>query len=518
MTWEDIASPDTERRDTVILLLILALAALLRFYRLDYQSLWYDEAYTASVTDPATSSLSYIWSSGPVAYMPPLHHTLVYLSRLLGTGEAFIRLPSVIAGILTVLVVYLAGCYCFNKRVGLLSSLVVSVSTFHVYYSQEARAYSLLMLFAIASTYCLLRATRENRQSRWVAYAVLVAMGLYTHLYMAFVILVQNIYLLWQWREEHISGLAWCASQAMAAIPFLPWLLQYASYFWETYRGAASANGSWGRDLWMPASTPDLFATVLREFFSGRPFSPDLSSTLDVMSIGPDWFRPVASLLASAPFAVAFCLTLILFGFWRLRRQGDAGNYAVLLCLSVLMPLFLMYLIGFRTRILATRYISFAFPSFFILLGLGLGVIRNRKLRILLLAALVVANVIGLANYYFNPDFQRDPWREAAQLLQERALPGDVVFVSTDTITVAVDYYYHGTARIGLTNPFHGDKNGAWTLMNSAMAGGTRAWVVAWMDAGLSTVYGDALREHCQSLEHQQLRLIRVDLYASCAP
>jgi hypothetical protein len=344
-------------------------------------------------------------------------------------------------------------------------------------------------------------------------------MGLYTHLYMVFVILVQNTFLLWQWRVKRVSGRTWCLSQAMSALPFLPWPLKNASFYWETFKGAASANGSWGRDLWMPASTPDLFVTVLREFFSGRPFSPDLTSTLDVMSIGPDWFQPVASLLASGPFALAFCLTLILFGFWRLRRQEDASNYAVLLFLSVLMPLLLMYLIGLRTRILATRYISFAFPSFFILLGLGVSLIRSRKVRLLLLAVLVATNGIGLANYYYNPDFQRDPWREVAQVLEARGQPGDIVFVSTDTIRVALDYYYRGSAnRIGLTDPFRDKEAGAWTLMNNAMAGGTRAWLVAWMDAGLSAVYSDALRDHCRSLEHHQFRLIRVDLYASCVP
>ena len=95
-------------------------------------------------------------------------------------------------------------------------------------------------------------------------------------------------------------------------------------------------------------------------------------------------------------------------------------------------------------------------------------------------------------------------------------MPGDVVFVSTDTITVAIDYYYDGgAARIGLTNPFRDDPDGAWTLMHNAMAGGTRAWLVAWMDAGLSAVYSDALRDHCRSLEHHHLDCIRVDLYGS---
>jgi mannosyltransferase len=509
----------SSRRDAVILLLILALAAFLRLFRLDYQSLWYDEAYTAYVTDPATVGLSYIWSSGPVAEMPPLHHTLVYLSRLLGTGEAFIRLPSVVAGILTVLVVYSIGCYCFSRRVAVLSSFAVSLSAFNVYYSQEARAYSLLMLFAIASTYFLFRATREHRRSWWVAYALLVAMGLYTHLYMAFVMLAQNSYLLWKWREKRISGIAWCSSQVLSVIPFLPWLLKHASYYWWLFRGASSASGSFGRDYWMPAPAPALLVNLLRDFFAGRPFSPDLTSTPTVSTLGPEWFRPVTSLLTGEHFALAVCLTIILLGLWRMRSQEEPTNYAVFFALSVLMPLLLMFVISLRARILATRYFGFAFPNVFILLGLGLNMIRSHKLRVLLLAGVIASNGIGLANYYFNPEYQRDPWREVARLLEESALPSDVVFVCPDPVTVAIEYYYRGSAsRIGLSNPFHDDEAGAWTLLNTAMAGRTRAWLIVWVNLGLASVYSDALREHCQTVAHHDFRLIRVDLYESCVP
>ncbi len=509
----------SKRTDTLILLLILALASFLRFYRLDDQSLWYDEAYTASVTDPAMGGLPYIWSSGPIAYMPPLHHTLVYLSRLLGTGEAFIRLPSVVVGILTVLVVYLLGCYCFNKRVGALSALVISVSTFHVYYSQEARSYALLMLCATASTYFLFRAIREHCRPWWAAYAVLVAMGLYTHLYMAFVILVQNTYLLSQWRVGRVSIRAWLVSQAVSFIPFLPWLVVNADFYWLLYRGASSANGSWGRDLWMPPATPGLPVTILRDFFSGRPFSPDFTTTLSPVSIGPDWFAPVASLLASEAFALAICLPILFVGFRRLRGQQEAGNYAEFIGLTILMPLILMFVISFRTRLLASRYISFALPSLFILLGLGLDLIRSQKVRALLLAGIIAANGVGLVNYYFNTDHQRDPWRDAARVIQESEKPGDVVFASSGIILVATDYYYKGRAPVfGIGGQFLDSRDEAWRLMKGAMVGGTRAWLIAWMDGGLSATYRDALREHCQGTWSRDFKSIALYFYQTCAP
>jgi mannosyltransferase len=236
--------------DAVVPGLILTFAAFLRLFRVDYQSLWYDEAYTASVTDPAATSLAYIWSGGPVAYMPPLHHSLVYLSRLaLGAGEWALRFPSALAGILTIALIYLTAKYCFNRRVAAFASLIAAVSAFHVYYAQEARAYSLLMLLSIASTYCLVRAMREKRPAWWLAYMLFAALGMYTHLYMAFALLAHNVYLLMEWEAKRVSGRTWVLSQALPILIFAPWLLSYAGYVRETIEGASSVYQTATRDL-----------------------------------------------------------------------------------------------------------------------------------------------------------------------------------------------------------------------------------------------------------------------------
>jgi mannosyltransferase len=516
MSQDRPADLESRRTETAVLVLIVALAAFLRLYRLDYQSLWYDEAYTASVTNPATVGLSYIWSSGPVAVMPPLHHTLVYLSRLLGTGETSLRLPSVLAGILTVMFIYLTARYCFNRRVAAFAALIGTVSTFHVYYSQEARAYSLLMLLSVASTYFLVRALREKRQVWWLLHIASSALGLYTHLYMAFVLLAQNVYLLMEWEAKRVSGRAWVVSQVVPFLLFSPWLLTYAIYYKEILLGPAGAFERATRDYWMPLPDATMLTHTVGLFFVGFF---DLTPLAQVPGLGSAWLPELTWIQEAIPRLVAPYLLLAAIALWRLRHDSALRGYGILFALLLLLPLALMSAISLQTRILNPRYFSFAYPYFCVLLALGIDTFNNRATKTVLLAIVIAVNAVGLANGYFNPAFQRDPWRQVAGLLQENARPSDAVLVCCTESQIALNYYYAASpAPTGLPIPFQGVQNDGWPYLQAIMAGRTRAWLVVWSDFGLADVYANALRGHCEPVGQPDFKPIGVDLYESCAP
>ncbi len=140
------------------------LAAVLRLSTLDLQSFWYDEAFTpVHVLHP--SLWATLRSVVHTENTPPLWYVLAWAdSRVLGTGEVALRLPSALAGIATVPVAWAIGTELEGpptRRAAAVCAALVAVNPLFVWYSQEARAYGLFVLMAALAMLCFLRAERE---------------------------------------------------------------------------------------------------------------------------------------------------------------------------------------------------------------------------------------------------------------------------------------------------------------------------------------------------------------------
>ncbi|HID86513.1 MAG TPA: hypothetical protein EYP55_03935, partial [Anaerolineae bacterium] len=136
----------------VLALLILALA--LRFYRLDAQSLWYDEGTSVAL---AGRSLATITRHAAADIHPPFYYYLLHLWVIpFGTSEAAVRALSALAGTALVALTFLLGRRLFGTTAGLVAALLSALSPFQVYYSQETRMYILVALLGALSVYLFL--------------------------------------------------------------------------------------------------------------------------------------------------------------------------------------------------------------------------------------------------------------------------------------------------------------------------------------------------------------------------
>ena len=140
------------------------LAAALRLSTLHLQSFWYDEAFTpVHVLHPSlwATLRSFVHTENT----PPLWYVIAWAdSRVLGSGEIALRLPSALAGIATVPVAWAIGRELTGRRVtAIAAAALVAVNPLFVWYSQEARAYALFVLMAALAMLCFLRALRRPR-------------------------------------------------------------------------------------------------------------------------------------------------------------------------------------------------------------------------------------------------------------------------------------------------------------------------------------------------------------------
>ncbi len=238
------------------MLLILVLAAFLRFYRLDAQSLWADEGNSVSLSG---RSLPYITAGAAHDIHPPLYYYLLHFwMRVFGNSEFAVRALSALLGTALVYLTYLLGRHLsrppsvppnpggeasYNHWLGLVAAFLSAISPFQIYYSQETRMYILLAALSALSVYSFLRfleaEASKTRNSKletrnlylWAGlYILATALSLYTHYSFPIIIFMQNllygIWLVISWRQERVLGRAvrWVIIQLAVVVLYSPWL------------------------------------------------------------------------------------------------------------------------------------------------------------------------------------------------------------------------------------------------------------------------------------------------------
>jgi mannosyltransferase len=185
---------------------LVVLAAALRLSTLDLQSFWYDEAYVPVHTLHASLAAT-LRSVEHRENTPPLWYVLIWgWSRIFGTGEVALRLPSALAGTATVAVAWGIGQQLVGRRAAIATAALVATNPLFVWYSQEARAYGLFVFLAALAMWCWLRADADPDgvpPARLAAFAASGAAALATHYFAVFLLAPMCLWLL---RPRRIAG------------------------------------------------------------------------------------------------------------------------------------------------------------------------------------------------------------------------------------------------------------------------------------------------------------------------
>src|SRR3954447_13205266 len=197
------------------------LGAVLRFATLGVQAYHHDEMVTASRIlrggfGHAMDAVGFSESA------PPLYYALAWVwTQLTGTGELGLRSLSALAGVATVPVVYLIGLELRGRRAGLVAAALVAVNPMALWYSQEARAYALLVLLgAVSLLYCV-RALRRGSRRDFVLWGVASGLALATHYFAIFPVAAEAIWLLRRRGRESAPGLGVIACFGLALTPLV---------------------------------------------------------------------------------------------------------------------------------------------------------------------------------------------------------------------------------------------------------------------------------------------------------
>jgi len=497
-------SKGTQSFSLWLTLAITLLAFGLRTWHLGAQSVWYDEGLSWHYASQSLPGLlaSVAGSEHPPLYFLFLHFWLRLTALAAGRpgSEFLLRFLSLLAGTLLVPLVYGVGCRLLGRRAATLAALLSALSPFQIWYAQEARGYTLMVLLAWGASYQLLTLLKRGeaagaesvlsrtrtevrgtggvfRGGRWGLYALLLGLSLYTHLYAAFTLLAHAAFMAWwAWRRrEWDLWWTWLAWAAVAGIAFLPYGLKVA--------GALGANDTYWRGV-----------LGLRRA---------VAQVVHACAVGEAWHGPAATAATGLYLLLAgLGLVWLAMAPHRAGRSGEGINHsrgmaAVFLAVSIFVPLAVLLVIAYGRPKFAPRYLLTLAPGMALLAGQGCAALlyqrrraAERALGWLSLAAMVGGSCLGLAGNVGNPEFAKPDWRSVGWYLAAHATPDDaVVIVAGHTWPAFAFYNQLGLAIYPIppdllprvTHPVVTADVTA-TLNRMLAEGHRRAWLVLWQE------------------------------------
>jgi mannosyltransferase len=274
------------------------LAAALRLYQLN-TGLWLDEIIT--LVNFVRLPVQDILSRFPDQNQHMLYSLLARLCvSVFGEHAWALRLPSVLFGVASIWALSLLARRLVGERQALLACGLMIVSYHHVWFSQNARGYMGLLLFATLATYFWIEAMERDRWRLWIAYAVSLFLGMWLHLTMAFVIAAHGLVYLGivvaRWRRKESTSPRFLAAVVLAGTFTLQALAVSLPEFFRSALHESSMNSEWTKPTWVVSE----IVRSLRIGFSGT-----------------------AALLCGT--------ALVVVGWWSLLRKNSAAAMAMVL-------------------------------------------------------------------------------------------------------------------------------------------------------------------------------------------
>jgi len=355
---------------------LIALAAILRFATLEVQSLWLDEAATIGLVRRGFWDMLSVLPAAESS--PPLYYVLAWVwAKLFGTGAIGVRSLSVVLGTLIVPVAY-AAALPVSRRAGLWAAAIAAASPLTFYYSQEARAYALLILLCGLSFVLFQRALEAPRPRTLALWALTGALALLTHYFAAFVLLPEAVWLV----RRH---------GARASAPYVGALcLVGAALAPLAIRQRSDSKSNWIEDT----SLASRIAQAPKQFLVGIDSPAEYAAT------------------GAATLLVALALGLLIArGGGRERAAAARAGVVVAVALGVPLVLALTGAIDvFNGRNVVGVWVpAAAVVAIALAAGGRAGAVVGG-----LLAAVSLAVIAGVLT---DPTTQRDDWRDAAKAL-----------------------------------------------------------------------------------------------------
>jgi hypothetical protein len=367
----------------------------------------------------------------PVAHLvtqntvPPLYFlALAAWGRVLGYDLWVLRLFSIFSAVLVVVVLYRVGSWMDGPRTGRISAALGALSPLYLWYAQELRMYTFLLVPATLSFGLLWQfARRRHRGAQaWLlatAYLVTAGAMIWTHYLTFFLIAVQLVWLaLVSLRYRPVLLLATSGAVLALAVPLIPFALER------------------------------LRTGVERDFFF-LPLPVIVNDLTHAFAFGLPYFMSRSEEIA---FVMPLVWVLLGWGLWQSWRRG---GWALLLLMSAGLAgpvLALGALSHIKPLYQNARHLIFVSPVFYLLWAMGLSRLFEirRWLPLVVIVLLLPGWMLSVNRYFGSTEPLKNDVRPLFEYLAAHYVPGDVVALNDPVLQHALEYFAPGVPWIVL--------------------------------------------------------------------
>lgn len=437
----------TRRWQIIALGALILGATALRFYRLNAQDIWGDEAFSIALSQQPLNVIV----AGAADTHPPFYPLLLFgWLKLVGASAFAARALSAWIGVLAVpLIFVLAKRLTARPRVPWLAALLLALSPLLLYYSQETRMYEWVAVLSLWSVYLMLTLTQRGQASKpalganrpTIFYLAITLLALYTHYSAFFVLAAENIFALIRFGKNRAAWLRWSGAQVLLIAAYIPWVVAQTAFL----RGKASGRFSeWGwRGIEM------IFGKTFLAFASGLTVDAPLAQVAGALflifaALGV-WAIVAASKAAAqsdtnrseTDSANRLTEFLPVLG-GRLQRSP-----ALLAPIYFIVPVLIAYLVNPIMPFFFERYVLVALPGFILTIAFGLDYMAERSPRafIGISGVIILLNAFALSNYYFDEAYAKGKYGQMMAYISANAQPGDAIILNNPLQKPLYDYY-----------------------------------------------------------------------------
>jgi uncharacterized membrane protein len=438
----------TELTSRWLVVAITLAGAALRILSMNTRSLWLDE--TTAVRQASWSIPEMLaWMANNVH--PPLFHTLLhYWIRFIGRSEIDVRAFALVWGVAAIPLMYWAGRTLYDRKVGLISATILALSPFFIWYSQEIRMYTMMLVLALIGTVALYNALNGRGTGWWVAYALSASAGIMTQYFYAFLLVGQAFYVM-RFSAEKYAALtsgeppesrtgsgrvedvlrrlpelrAWLIASAASVLPLLWWLPQVLSHP-ELLRGTSGAFNYGGSPPKLGIYFNELILIPVEAVF-GFHAEPVMRNIVSM------WPLIITMFFLSAGMAKRFR------GSTSYLAACGIGGASIIVALGQWQPI-----------ILEVRYFTAVAAPLVILAARFLCELKPGVFRALS-GVLIVVALVSWADQSYNPD-SIVKWdnREAMSIVASGYQPGDTILLIPNFVSSVPEYYLPAQAYASL--------------------------------------------------------------------